>query len=266
MIVISRKRFVISLGSILLLTGFLVGIGMDLQQGDPVELKIDVENLLFWGIITLLLQFWIGLSLLARHKNLVNELNRIARIEDITLPHAEKIFNQMGTLGTGIRDLIIDRNRLLVMRSNRISALNALMKTLFSGYCDPIAVTDVAGAVLGISTVLEEKLLKERGGTTWENILQIKPDLNLAEIMTHMEKQRAPWGNPEENGIVCTPVFDKSNTLHFCIWEFESSRFTRILTTSGVERISKKTRGRLQGLMKKIAGGSKRKSPPQKEP
>lgn len=228
MIVISLKRLVVSFVLILILTAVIIALGMDLQSGTPVELKIDVENLLFWGIVVLLLQLWIGLTVLMKHRKVLSELGRIAKIEDVSQPHAEKIFDGLGRTGQAIQRLMLDQNKLLVMRSNRIAAHNSLMRLLLEGYGEAAAVTDVTGKVLAMSRPLEEKCRNSQGTLTGQTILDFLPDINLKEVLTLMEKQRTFWQEPEKKGAVCTPVFDKEGVMHFCLWEFGADRLSGI--------------------------------------
>jgi hypothetical protein len=230
MIVISLKRLVVSFILILILTAAIIFLGMDLQSGNPVELKIEVENLLFWGIVVLLLQLWIGLSVLLRHRKILSELGRIAKIEDVSQPHAEKIFHGLGRTGLAIQRLMLDQNNLLVMRSNRIAAHNSLLRLLLYGYSDPAVVTDVTGKVLAMSRPVEEKCRNSQGALGGQTILDFLPEINLKEVLVLMEKQRTFWQEPEKKGAVCTPVFGKEGALHFCLWEFGADRLSGIST------------------------------------
>ena len=228
MIVISFKRLLISFFLILILTGVVIFLGMDLQTGPPLELKVDVENILYWGIVVILLQLWIGLSVILRHRKVLTELGRIAKIEDVSQPHAEKIFQGLGRTGLAIQRLMLDQNQLLVMRSHRIAAQNNLVRLLLEGYGEAAAVTDVTGKVLSMSRPLEEKCRNSQGTLAGQSILDFLPDINLKEILAVMEKQKTFWQESDKKGAVCTPVFDQEGVLHFCFWEFGAERLSGI--------------------------------------
>lgn len=259
MIVLSLKRLVVSFILVLILTGVIIFLGMDLQSGTPVELKFDVENLLFWGIVVLLLQFWIGLSVLLRHRKVLTELGRIAKIEDVSQPHAEKIFKGLGRTGLAIQRLMLDQNRLLVMRSHRISAQNSLMRLLLEGYGEAAAVTDVTGKVLTMSRPLEEKCRSSQGTVSGQSILDFLPDINLKEVLAVMEKQKTFWQEPEKKGAVCTPVFDPEGVMHFCFWEFGDDRLSGI--SSRAAKMMKAAKAAKADRAVAGVNGSRRASP-----
>jgi len=258
-IVISLKRLAVSFVIMLLLTAVIIFLGMDFQSGTPVELKVEVENLLFWGIVVLLLQLWVGLSVLLRHRKVLTELGRLAKIEDVSQPHAEKIFNGLGRTGLAIQRLMLDQNRLLVMRANRIAAHNSLVHLLLEGYGEAAAVTDVTGKVLAMSRPLEEKCRASQGAVAGRTIMDFLPEVNLKEVLAVMEKQRTFWQEPEKKGAVCTPVFDPEGSLHFCLWEFGDDRLSGI--TSRAAKMMKAAKAAKADRAAAAGNGTRRASP-----
>ncbi|MDA3849761.1 MAG: hypothetical protein PF447_00655 [Spirochaetaceae bacterium] len=239
-LVIPKKRLWISLFIILLSTVSILFIGINQQQGDELNLKIDVENLLFWGIITFLIQLWVGLSLLIKNKSIKGDLEKISHFDDITHPKVKKIFKGLGELGLGIEKILEEQNNLVVLRTNRIIALNSLIQMLCEDNKLSILITDITGAAVGISDSLYEKLQKETKENSWMNFAEIRPDINFSEVMTHLEKLKTPWSSDAYPGVLCTPVLDKLGTLHFCIWNLEKDQLTKHFKERRAENKPKK--------------------------
>jgi transcriptional regulator with PAS, ATPase and Fis domain len=187
------------------------------------------------------------------HKSMVNNLKRISKIGDISHQYSQKILSKMGTLGKEIETMMIEQNHIVVLRSNRISALNTLVKLLCDGYSDSVIITDVKGEILSISNSFTENTKKEGNENTWKKLSDIRPDINLPDVLSHLEKQHLPWTNPEVKGVVCTPVFDKANMLNFCIWELETQHLNKLYKEKQNELIKKKTLSRAQILLKRFS-------------
>ncbi|MBI9097847.1 MAG: hypothetical protein JEY91_05195 [Spirochaetaceae bacterium] len=249
MIIITLKRFFISFSIILIITAFLIFLGMNLQEGELIQVRIDTQNILFWGIIAFLLQIGIAITLLFNNQSIINNLKRVSRIGDYSHIQARKILGKMGPLGQEIELMMQEQNNLVVLRSNRISALNNLVRMLCIGYSEPILITDVNGDILSISTTFSEKIKKEGSEISWKKLSDLRPDIPLTEVLNHLEKQKLPWSDPEIGGVTCTPVFDKMNALNFCIWELETSHFNKIYKEKQAEKIKGKTRIRVQGFL-----------------
>jgi hypothetical protein len=257
MLVISLKRFIVSFLLIILTTGIIIYISITSQSGESLQLRIDTQNIFFWGIIAFLVQIWVGLSLIFSHKHMVNNLKKISKIGDISHKHAQRILSKMGSLGSEIETMMIEQNKLVVLRSNRISALNTLVKILCDGYTDPVIITDVRGSILSISNEFTEKIKKEGNDISWKQLGDVRPDINLPDVLSHLEKQHLPWSDPEVKGVVCTPVFDKVNMLNFCIWEFETQHINKIYKEKQNVITQKKTFGKAQDLLKRFTGRKK---------
>lgn len=252
MIIITLKRFITSFIFILLITAFLVFLGMNLQDGEAVQLRIDTQNMFFWGIIAFLLQIGLAISLLLNHQNIINNLKRVSRIGDYSHIQSRKILGSMGPLGKEIELMMKEQNNLVILRSNRISALNNLVKMLCIGYSGPVLITDVNGDILSISSSFTDKIKKEGSELSWKRINDLRPDIPLTEVLNHLEKQKLPWSNPEFSGIICTPVFDKTNALNFCIWELETSQLNKMYKEKQADKTKVKTRGTVQGFLGRI--------------
>ncbi len=225
MIVVRLKRLVISLVIIILVTLLLVVSGLSINGGKSWSLDLELQNFFFWGLAALIIQVWVGVSLLLNHKKILKTIRRLTSFDEIHSANAEKAFREMGSLGEEIKKVLKHENQLSAMRSERISALNSLAGSLCEGYSEPVAVTDVNGVLFAISNKLKSRILKDNEGKLIGNILELRSDLKLSEILVFMEKQRASWKESEDSGIICTPVFDRNNSVQFCIWEFETSFF-----------------------------------------
>ncbi|MBI9104362.1 MAG: hypothetical protein JEY99_18240 [Spirochaetales bacterium] len=226
MIVISLKRLLISLCIIITVTIILITSGLALNGGEGWQLKIELQNFFFWGLIVLLVQVGVGGTLIFSHKKLMENIKRLSTFEDFNSMNAEKAFEKLGRLGEEIRKVLRKENQFSVMRANRIAVLNDLVHVLCEGYSEPIMVTDINGVIFTISDKLKNRITKENGGVSFSNIVDIKPDIKLTEVLGFIEKQRTSWKDAEKSSLVCTPVYDKNSSVQFCIWEFETSFFT----------------------------------------
>jgi pyridoxine/pyridoxamine 5'-phosphate oxidase len=56
MLVIPLKRFIVSFLLIILTTGIIIYISITSQSGESLQLRIDTQNIFFWGIIAFLVQ------------------------------------------------------------------------------------------------------------------------------------------------------------------------------------------------------------------
>lgn len=226
-LLISKRHYLLSLLFTLALTGLLIYQGIDLQKGAPPLVQLNRENILFWGLIVVILQLWIALMLLIRHRNSISDLEKISRIGDIEQPQAKKILNRLGPLGLQLEKIMKEKNSLNVLQSRRITALNFLVGQLTEKNRQSIVITDNSGRILGINEQLEERLEKETKKRGWEHILEIRPDINLPEVFNHLEKTRAVWLQEGNSGLSCSPVNDKDQNLQFCIWNLEKSNIVK---------------------------------------
>jgi hypothetical protein len=224
MITFSKRRYVISLAMILIITLILVLISMELK-----EIKLEKENVLYWGIIALLSQFIIIVSLFRSHKNLIASIKKVTDINDLTHPHSRKLLSKMGDLGNEIEHMVNEQNIASQLRYNRISALNSLVRMLCVGYAEPVLITDVNGEILSMSDTFRKKINKNEteASLSLKHLNDFRSDIPLTDVLNHLEKQKLPWTSPDITGVLCSPVFDKENVLNFCIWEFESELFNR---------------------------------------
>ena len=240
MILITRKRLILSLLMILTSTGLLIFAGVRLRPGETPLIRMDRENLLFWGFVVLIFQGWIMTALFIRQRNLIGDLERIGRIGDLSNIQAVRILKKMGSLGEALKKIMADQNEIVKLRSERITALNTLIKMLCEDVDSPVVVTDVTGGVFSYSDRLLEKIGKEQEELSLLTIGDIRQDIPLAEVLSHLEKQRLPWNGPEGSGISCTPIFARDGTLHFCIWEMESvnivSRYKALSIAAGTRQ------------------------------
>ncbi|MBN2655653.1 MAG: hypothetical protein JXR86_01230 [Spirochaetales bacterium] len=226
--IIRTSRLIISISLMIVLTAALVLVAMEIKQGSPPEIKLYRENILFWGIIGLSLQIWLGLSLLLNHRGLINEVRRLARIGDFSQPQARKILEHLGPLGREMERMMREQNNLVHLRSNRIPALNNLVKLMGSNYSEPIIISDVNGDILSVSGNLSEKLKKN---------------------------------NPDISGVTCTPVTDMVGEIHFCLWEMETSRFTGQSLLAPVKSRGRRTGENIRGLISRMRKPKAKASP-----
>ncbi len=252
MMMVTRKRLLISLLLVLVSTLLLIIAGVKLSPGETPEIRLDRENLLFWGIVVLIFQAWIILSLFFRQRSLIADLERIGRIGDLTNIQARKILENMGSLGQALKKVMNEQNEIVRLRSERINALNTLVKMLCEDVDSPVVVTDVTGRVFTYSDKLIEKYGKEQEELSLSKITDIRQDIPLAEVLSHLEKQRLPWNGPEGSGVSCTPIFDKNGTLHFCIWELESVHMLSKYKAASISAGTKQNFQKLQGVLKKM--------------
>lgn len=258
-LLIPRKKLLISLIIFFLSTAFLAVVSMQLQRGDALQIRIDSQNVLFWGIVVLLVQILTALFLYGGHNTLAGNLNRLKRIGDLNHPHAKKILRDMGELGKGIEDMVLEQNQLISLKSGRITALNSLTKMLCSGYSELLAISDVKGDIFGISQVLTDSIRKEMPDNPLNHIYDLRSDLPLGEILNHLEAFKLPWSDAEYPGITCTPLFDSENKIHFCLWELETEKFRKNfkerLKETPVKKDLSRVRGFLGDLVKRRTSG-----------
>jgi hypothetical protein len=209
----------------LTVTILLIVAGLAANGGTNWSLKIELQNFFFWGLTALIIQIWIGGSLLLSHKKVIKTISRLSAFDDLNSSNADKSFRELGSLGEEIKKVLKRENQLSVMRALRISALNNLANLLCEGYSEPVIVTDITGKIFTISEKLRTRIIKESKLVQINNIFEIRPEIKLSEILGFIEKQKTAWKDPENTGLICSPVFDKTGVVQFCIWEFETSFF-----------------------------------------
>jgi len=234
MIAVSFKRLIISLILILVSTLLLVAASLNLFSTLPLGESLEKQDILFWGIITFLFQCSVGFSILIGHRNIISDLNKLISNKDLNHPHSRKILGQLGALGQVINRMMKELNDLLVLRTDRISALNKVVRMLSEDSSDTILVSDTMGTILGASDILMEKLKMKLSDFT--KIYEIFPTIKLAEVLVALEKNRESWKDSTESGILCTPVFDKRGNLNLCLWEIESSGILQKLNRQKMSR------------------------------
>ncbi len=258
MILITRKRLALSLLLVLVSTGLLIFAGYRLSPGEASPIRMDRENLLFWGIVILIFQGWIMAALFFRQRKLIGDLERIGRIGDLSNIQAVRILKEMGSLGEALKKIMAEQNEIVNLRSERITALNTLIKMLCEDVDSPVVVTDVTGGVFTYSERLVEKIGKEQEELSLMTISDIREDIPLAEVLSHMEKQRLPWNGPEGTGISCTPIFARNGTLHFCIWEMESVNIISKYKATSLATGTRQNFQKLQGVFRNRASRKKK--------
>lgn len=249
MIVISLKRLIINF--LLILISFIIYIftSINLFSEFPINLSIEKQEILFWGIIIIIFQSLIFLTVFIDHRRLILDLKKIISYKDLNHPHSIKIINQLGEIGTVINTMLSDFNQLLELRLNRITAFNKVLKTICEEYPEPIIITDNMGTILGVSNILCTKL--NITITINSLINEIFPDLKIASIMALLEKNRDIWKDESGTGLNCSPIFDRNANLNLCIWELDSNQLFQKFSSKKVNDISKNTLKSLKGILRK---------------
>lgn len=237
MIVISKKRLIISLILIFSLMVILLMVSINASSTTPIDKSIEKQRILFWGIILVLIQIIISLSIFSGHRKLIDDLKKIINYKDLNHPQSIKIMKQLGTLGGVFNQMVRDQNNLLQLRMNRIYASSKVLKILCEDYPEALLISDTLGSLLGVSSILIKKSGVPMRGDT--KISDYFPEVKQGEVLTFLEKNREIWKN-EELGILCTPIFDKSDQLNLCIWEMEKSHFLQKLSKNSGNTIAKK--------------------------
>ncbi len=249
MIVVSLKRLIISLSLILSSTLFLLVVSLDLISPLSLGESLEKQDLLFWGIIVFLFQSIMGISILTGHRNVISDLNRLISNKDLSHPHSRKILNQLGPLGQVISRMMKELNELLSLRTDRISALNKVVRLLCDESGKSLVVSDTMGTVLGVSeSLLEKTKLKLSDLST---VTEVLPGIKIAEVMVALEKNRDDWKDSGDSGVVCTPVFDKSGHLNLCIWVLESAGFIQKINRHPANMAARKKMVTFRDLMKR---------------
>ena len=263
MVIVGLKRLILSLVLIIAVTMIVIVMGISLNEGEAWSLKLDYQNFFFWGITALIVQLWAGLSLITRHRRILNTVRRLSSIEDLESVYAEKLFHEIGALGIEVKNVLRHSSELSGLRVARISALNSLTEILCEGYSDSILVTDVRGEILSMSDKLKARLAKESGRPEVRNIIDIRADLKLSEVLVFMEKQRSAWSNPDGSGLTCTPVYDRNGKIQFCLWEFETSIFTGKLKDNTQQKYDlRRSYGKIRNILKPRIPGRRHQSDP----
>ncbi|MBF9016756.1 MULTISPECIES: hypothetical protein [unclassified Oceanispirochaeta] len=249
MILVKRKRLIISflmiLGSLVL---FLL-ISIDSFSEAPLNISIEKQQVVYWGVVTILFQTLVFLSLFIDQRKLVSDLKKIASYKDLNHPQSAKILDQLDEIGQVIYSILNDFNKLLELRLNRITAFNKVLKIVCEEYPEPLLITDTMGSILGISQKLSDKLNLSIGSDL--KINDIFPDLKLAEILVFLEKNREIWRGETNSAEICTPIFDKNGNLNLCIWEFEATHISQKIISNPVNNISKRTLNSFKGFLKR---------------
>ncbi|MDA3956563.1 hypothetical protein [Oceanispirochaeta sp.] len=249
MIVISIKRLIFSFCVILCLTIILLFIGLNLFSIAPLNISFDKQEVLFWGIVILLVQFFIILSAFMGHRKLIADLNKIISYKDLNHPHSMRILDQLGQLGQVLKKMLKEQNDLLELRMNRISAANKVLSLLCEEYPAPVVISDTLGTILGVSDKMRDKI-----GFAMKSDSKVSdffPDMKMAEVMVSLEKNRTPWKAEGKSGYMCTPVFDKGGHLNLCVWELESGHLMPKLNSKPVTSLSRKTFQSVKGIFKR---------------
>jgi len=248
MIVISRRRLIISL--LLLMASMLVllGIGISLLSDSPLDKSLEKQKLFYWGLIITLFQISISISVFIGHRKLIADINRITSYKDMNHPQSRRILRQMGSLGDVLINMMKDLNSLLELRMNRISASSKVLKILCEDYPGPLLISDTLGNVLGASEILTEKTgIPLRSDS---QLIDFFPDIKLGEVLVSLEKNREGWKEESEKGLICTPVFDRGEHLNLCLWEIETSHVFQKLSKGSVKNKPQRAYNSLKGLFK----------------
>ncbi len=252
MVMIRIKHYVITAFLLLSLTVFLVLKSVSLQGGGSLNLSLNKQNVLYWGILVILFQIILLFFLILKHKGILRDIEKIGELKDLDEPQVRKILNGMGAAGLALHDLLKELNELLILRTYRIQSLNQVLQILCEDSPDAILVSDAMGSVLGQSNKMKEKLSSHPKGAS-DNIKDFFPAMNLAEVLNAMEKTRAPWDDREDTGLHCSPVFDRKGSLQLCLWEAEGKHFVQKMIGQPLPKRSKIKNGSFPSVFKKFS-------------
>jgi len=232
-IMINEKKYIISWVFTLSLSLFLVIRGFNSIKITNEGLR---EDFLFLGILIVCAQLLLAVFLLSGHYKVRGRLKRISKMGDLTNQDTQRILNRLGDIGKEINYLLSEQNQLSQLRAGRIAALNTLARQFCMDHRDSILYTDVKGSILGYSDSIEEKLKIDDLELMNMEITSLWPELPISEILQSMQKQGLPWTDPEHSGISCSPIFDRDNNLHFCVWGIQSGFLKKIAADSRMEK------------------------------
>ncbi|QEN08619.1 hypothetical protein EXM22_11720 [Oceanispirochaeta crateris] len=249
MIVISAKRLIISFLLILTSTVVLLMTSINLFSTTSLNLSLDKQEVLFWGIVIIIAQTIVAVMVFVGHQNLIANLNKIISYKDLNHPQSIKILKRLGNFGQILDKMLKELNDLLDLRMNRITASNKVMKLICEEYPTALVISDTLGTILGASNKMKEKANLPIKADT--KIMDLFPQIKLAEVLVSLEKNRTLWKDEENTGYVCTPVFDKGGHLNLCIWELETGHFIQKLSSNSAGTLSRKTFQSVRGLFKK---------------
>jgi len=195
----------------------LLLVVLSIKGFDNLNFSIDSQNILFWGIIALLVQVFSFISLYQSHKKVIYNIRRVSTIGELSHPKVDKILNGMGSIGREIEILLHNQNEIVELRANRIIALNNLVSRLAFGFKSPVIITDVSGKILYFSSHLREKIEANA-----YKITDVIIDLPLESAINLMEGNKSIWQDEAFKGITANPIFGRDNLVSFCLWELDS--------------------------------------------
>ncbi|MDF1567936.1 MAG: hypothetical protein P1P77_07945 [Spirochaetaceae bacterium] len=221
------------------------------------ERRLAAEEILFASIVAVLIITLLTIILLRGAASLDKRLNRLieqGRNSEI-LP--ERDFASMGALGGKLTDLFDLLGQSNHQKTQKISAMQALVVFLVRNQDEAVAICDSAGILRYTSDAFLEKHRLSKVEVLDAPLSEAIPGIPVDQISSQLNRSRDPLeGKISDSPYVCYPFTDRDDELTYLVFFFgvKASHFEKSHHTKEPEAPRRRRTSILTGLDRWITG------------
>ncbi len=194
MFLISKMRLYLLFAAITVLLVLLTlnsySVFVKLNPEHLLTSKYFAENIVFYAVITLIVLAILFGNTLARHKDILGELDKIVELARQSPNLLQTQVNKLGPLGQKIAEINANLNELNELKSLKISAQAALNEFIIASSSDRLLLTDSEGRVINYSRGLLEKLSVNAKHLKGKFVDELLPDTDLSKLLNNLRSTK----------------------------------------------------------------------------
>ncbi len=161
-----------------------------LKSQPPLSSKYFAENVVFYAVIVLLFLAILLANTIARHKDILAELDKIVELSHKSPSVIQTQVNKLGLLGEKISQINANLNELNEVKSLKISAQSALIDFIFKESEGWLLLTDAEGRIVNFSRGLIDKLQMEKINLFGVYIDELLPDTDPSKLINNLRRTK----------------------------------------------------------------------------
>lgn len=184
--------------------------------GTAEHARFVAERFLFISLAAAVFFCLVFLFIVLRSIRIDRELDKIIELNRFQDFSPEKSMKRLGLIGRKITDLYYQLNNLNEKKSLKISAQGELVTFLVNNLDLPLAVCDVTGIVLWVSSSFPDKLGKTRTEVIGGRIDAMLQDVSTPNILFELGRSHASLEKVSGKlTVTCYPVHNRMNELSY---------------------------------------------------
>ena len=248
MIFIPRKLFVLY---IFLSLGILLAVGISAYlvfipniQHPPLQQKITAEWFLYGTIVGTAILILLAVRIVRIRVRIRKELARIRSMSTYVSLSSQLNSRRLHELGPLLKDLFIQVSKINERQSLKMSAQNALLDFLVTTLHAPVAVTDLFGRILYLSSDFEKKMDGDRDQLLGSSIEKLISNVYMQTIVSNLRSRTFYKKEQNEDlSFNVFPIYNRDREPMYLVFDLRtSSDFSKILGSGAQETVRGESR------------------------